>query len=98
MKQLELKGGIEVPVKSSSKKFDLNKRDLLLGLLMAALTPVAVQLYDTLMAWLSYDPITIDWRALAKTGIASGTVYVMKNFFDKGKIVIDSKEYEEAKK
>lgn len=98
MKTLELKGGKEVEVKSSSSQWSLNKRDWIIGLLMTALAPVIISLYETLMAWLSYQPVVIDWRDLAKTGIAAGVAYIGKNFFDKGKIVIDKKELIEAKK
>lgn len=83
-----------IPVKASSSQFSLSNRDLWLGLLMAALAPVAVQLYELLMAFLDYQPVTIDWRALAKTGIASGVAYLAKNFFDKGKVVISKEELE----
>lgn len=98
MKKIELKGGIDVPVKASSSQFTLSNRDLWLGLLIAALAPVALQLYELLMAFLSYEPAQIDWRALAKTGVSAGAAYLAKNLFDKGKIVIDKKDYEEAKK
>lgn len=89
---------IVIPVKASSSQFSLSNRDLWLGLLMAALAPVAVQLYELLMAFLDYKPVTIDWRALAKTGIASGVAYLVKNFFDKGKVVIDKSELLDTKK
>jgi len=98
MEKLELKGGIDVAVKASSNQFSLSNRDLWLGLLMAALAPVALQLYELLMAFLDYEPVTFDWRALAKTGIASGAAYLGKNFLDKGKIVIEKNALREAKK
>lgn len=97
MKKLELKGGKDVAIKSSSTKFSLNNRDFLLGLLMAFGTPIIIQLYDILMAWLSYEPVTIEWRTLIKSGIGAGALYLGKNFFDKGKIVIDQKALDEAK-
>lgn len=98
MEKIELKGGIEVPVKASSSRWTLSNRDLLLGLLMAALAPVLVQLWDLLMAYLEYKPVHIDWRALTKTGLSAGAAYVLKNWVDKGKIVINKSDYEEAKK
>lgn len=97
MKKLELKGGIDVPVKASSSQFSLSNRDLWLGLLMAALAPVALQLYEILMAFLDYKPVTVDWRALAKTGISAGAAYLVKNFLDKGKIVIEKDAIPKAK-
>lgn len=98
MQKIELKGGVDVPVKASSSQFSLSNRDLWLGLLMAVLAPVALQLYELLMAFLDYETVKIDWRALAKTGIASGAAYLAKNFFDKGKIVIEKEAIKEAKK
>lgn len=98
MKKLELKGGVEVPVKSSAPRYSLSNRDILIGLLMASATPILTQLYEILMAWLDYKPVVIDYRALLKSGISAGIVYLGKNFFDKGKIVINTKDYEEAKK
>lgn len=98
MEKLELKGGISVDINSTSKQYGLNYKDLLKGLLIAALTPIAITLYDALMTWLSYNPVELDWRELVKTGIAAGVVYVGKNFFDRGKIIIDQKTLEEAKK
>lgn len=92
MEKLELKGGIDVPVKSSSTQFSLSNRDLWLGLLMAALAPVGLQMYELLMAFLDYEPVVIDWRSLVKTGISAGAAYLAKNFFDKPKIVIDPKD------
>ena len=85
---------VVVPVKASSSQFSLSNRDLWLGLLMAALAPVALQLYELLMAFLDYQPVKIDWRALVKTGISAGAAYLAKNYFDKGKVVIDSKVLE----
>lgn len=98
MKKLELKGGVEVPVKASSSRYSLSNRDILIGLLMASATPVLTQLYELLMAWLDYKPVTIDYRALMKSGISAGVVYLGKNFFDRGKVVIDKKALAEAKK
>lgn len=97
MEKIELKGGIDVPVKASSSQFSLSNRDLWLGLLMAAMAPVALQLYELLMAFLDYEPVTIDWRQLAKTGISAGAAYLVKNYFDKGKIVIEKDAIKEAK-
>ena len=98
MEKLELKGGVDIPVKSSSSQFSLSNRDLWLGLLMAALAPVALQLYELLMAFLDREVVTIDWRQLAKTGISAGAAYLVKNYFDKGKIVISEDALKEAKK
>ena len=98
MQKIELKGGIDVPVKASSSQFSLSNRDLWLGLLMAALAPVALQLYELLMAFLDHEVVKVDWRALAKTGISAGSAYIVKNFFDKGKIVIEKDAIKEAKK
>jgi len=89
---------VTIPVKASSSQYSWSNRDLLLGLLMAALAPVAVQLYETLMAFLDYKPVTLDWRQLLKTGIGSGVAYLAKNYFDKGKIVIEKDAIAEAKK
>ncbi len=88
---------VTIPVKASSSQFSLSNRDLWLGLLMAALAPVALQLYELLMAFLDYQPVKIDWRLLLKTGISSGAAYLAKNFFDRGKVVIDSKTLAGAK-
>lgn len=98
MEKIELKGGIDVPVKASSSQFSLSNRDLWLGLLMAALAPVALQLYELLMAFLSDEIVVFNWKSLAKTGIASGAAYLGKNFLDKGKIVIEKDAIKEAKK
>lgn len=98
MKNIELKGGIDVPVKSSSKQFSLNGRDFWIGLLMAIGTPILTILYDALQAWLDYQPVHIDYRFLLKTGISAGVLYLGKNYFDKGKVVIDPKKLEQAKK
>lgn len=94
-KKLKIQQGQQVntvPAFQTPGKGNLNTRDFLKGLLLAALAPVIVQLYDLLMAFLDYQPVTVDWRALAKTGIATGAAYLVKNLFDKSKIVIDPKE------
>lgn len=96
-KQLKIKQGSEINTVKAVEtpgKWILNKRDLLLGLLIAVGAPVVIQLYEILMAFLDYQPVTLDWRALAKSGIGAGAAYLVKNLFDKSKIVIDKKELE----
>lgn len=70
----------------------LNSRDFLLGLGMVVATPIIIQLWDMLMAFLDYQPVTIDWRALLKSGLGAGAAYLGKNIFDKSKFVILSKD------
>lgn len=98
MKTLELKGGKEVPVKSSSSRYSLSWRDAAIGLGLAVVTPILISLYEALQAWLNYQPVHIDYRELIKGGLSAGIAYIGKNFFDKGKIVIDQKQLQEAKK
>lgn len=98
MKNIELNGGIEIPVKASSKQFSLNTRDFWIGLLMAVGTPVLTIVWDALQSWFDYEPVELDYRFLLKTGISAGILYLGKNYFDKGKVVIDKKELEEARK
>lgn len=97
MKSIELKHGVDVPVKETSGKGQLSKRDWLIGLLMTVAPPMLTYAYDAVMAFLSYEPVEFDWRTLLKFGLSSGAIYIVKNLTDASKIIITKKDYEEAK-
>ena len=94
-KELKIKknGFIEtIKVIETPGRGKLNLRDFLIGLGMVVATPIVIQLWDILMAFLDYKPVTIDWRGLVKSGLGAGAAYIGKNLWDKSKLVIDSKD------
>lgn len=94
MKKIELKGGIDVPIKSSSSRWSINLRDLLQGLIMAVLTPVLVIVQQTLDA----GHLVFNWKAIGMAAVAGGLAYIARKLPQSGKILIEKSEIEEAKK
>lgn len=81
-------------VTTSSKQFTLNLNDFWKGLIMAVLTPVVTIVYQSIEA----GSLTFNWKAILMAAVAGFMGYLMKNFFDKPKIVVTdvNKEHLEA--
>lgn len=62
----------------TSKKFTLGKFDFLKAALMAAGSPVIEYILQSLSAGGFTD---IDWKKAASIGVATGLLYLSKNFF-----------------
>lgn len=60
-----------------SKRFSVNIKDVLKGLLMAILTPVVY----TIQASLEAGVLKFDWHAILLASVAGGLAYLVKNFF-----------------
>jgi len=71
-------------VTTSSKQFTLNLNDFWKGLIMAVLTPVVTIVYQSIEA----GSLTFNWKAILMAAVAGFMGYLMKNFFDKPKIVM----------
>jgi hypothetical protein len=59
-----------------SPLFQLNWNDIIKGLIMAALAPAVVIIEQTL----DTGSLTFNWPLIAKTAIAGGVAYIIKNF------------------
>jgi ABC-type uncharacterized transport system substrate-binding protein len=71
-------------VTTSSKQFTLNLNDFWKGLIMAVLTPVVTIVYKSIEA----GSLTFNWKAILMAAVAGFMGYLMKNFFDKPKVVV----------
>jgi ABC-type uncharacterized transport system substrate-binding protein len=71
-------------VTTSSKQFTLNLNDFWKGLIMAVLTPVVTIVYQSIEA----GSLTFNWKAILMAAVAGFMGYLMKNFFDKPKVVV----------
>lgn len=63
-----------------SKQFNLKARDFAKGFIMAVGTPTLYILQEMIPGW--------DIQPIYKAGISAGVTYLLKNFFDKPKVVI----------
>lgn len=71
-------------VTTSSTRYSLSLNDFWKGLLIAVGSPVITILIQSL----NEGSLTFNWKAIATTGLSAGLMYLAKNFFDSGKIVI----------
>ena len=85
---LELKGGVDVPVKHTSEQYTIGWKDGLRSLLIAVVTPVI----DVIIQSLNEGSLTFDWKRIAVTGLSAGLAYLAKNYFTPSEIVIAKKE------
>ena len=68
---------------TTSKKYTVNKRDLLVGLLMATGSALCTYILDML----SYESFEFNYRKIAIVGISAGITYLLKNFFTESHII-----------
>lgn len=66
------------------KRYRLSFRDILIGLLIAVLTPVLVVIQQTVES----GELNFDLKTLAMAGISGGLAYLLKNFFEPGKTIV----------
>ncbi len=80
-------------IELTSKKFRLNAKDYLRGLLMAVGTAV----FTTVEQALNLGTLKINWTGVAAAGIGAGLVYIGKNFFSPAqkKVEITNEEHDE---
>jgi hypothetical protein len=91
MKTLRIKttgGGYTVPVKTTAGKGSVNLRDILRGLLIAALTPVIVLIQQSLDA----GQLVFNVKALGMAAIGGGLAYIVKNVFSPAQVIIKQKD------
>lgn len=67
----------ENKVEVTSKQFWLNAKDFVKGMLMAIGGSAFIVIENTLNAGVA----NINWRTVVIAGLASGTTYLVKNFF-----------------
>jgi len=90
IKTLELKGGKDIAVTSSSSRWKLNTRDLIQGLLMAIITPVIVVIQQSL----DLGILTFDIKAIGMAAIAGALAYIVRKLPQSGKILIEKSAVE----
>jgi len=90
IKTLELKGGKDIAVTSSSSRWKLNARDLIQGLLMAIITPVIVVIQQSL----DLGILTFDFKAIGMAAIAGALAYIVRKLPQSGKILIEKSAVE----
>jgi len=90
IKTLELKGGKDIAVTSSSSRWKLNTRDLIQGLLMAIITPVIVVIQQSL----DLGILTFDVKAIGMAAIAGALAYIVRKLPQSGKILIEKSAVE----
>lgn len=91
MKNIRIKttvGSENVPVKMTAGTGTLNLRDILRGLLIAALTPAIVMAQQSLDAGI----LVFNWKQLAMAAVGGGLAYIVKNFFTPAQVVIKTKD------
>lgn len=71
-------------VKTTSALFNLDRKDLLKGLLIAILSPVFTILIQSLDA----GSLVFDWKYIASTALAAALTYILKNFLTPGEVVV----------
>jgi membrane-bound acyltransferase YfiQ involved in biofilm formation len=75
-----------------SKQFGIKWRDIAKGIFMSVLVPVLV----AAQGMLENPDKDFNWNFLAKVAIGAFIGYMLKNFFDKPKVVITAKSNKEA--
>ena len=90
IKTLELKGGKDIAVTSSSSRWKLNTRDLIQGLLMAIITPVIVVIQQSL----DLGILTFDIKAIGMAAVAGALAYMVRKLPQSGKILIEKSAVE----
>lgn len=66
-----------------SKQFTLGPRDFWRGLLMAIGGAVLMFLQN----WATSGEPLFNWKAMGMTAVAAGATYLIKNFFEKPKVI-----------
>lgn len=66
-----------------SEQYSLAWRDVLKGLLMAALTPAIVIIQQSIEA----GSFVFNWQQIGMAAVAGGMAYIVKNFFEPSKTV-----------
>ena len=90
IKTLELKGGKDIAVTSTSSRWTLNTRDLIQGLLMAIITPVIVVIQQSL----DLGILTFDVKAIVMAAISGAIGYILLKLPQSGKILIEKSAVE----
>lgn len=80
---------VTIPVKSTSGPWSLpSLRDLIQGLIMAALTPVLVIIQQTLDAGF----LVLEWKSLLMAAVAGAGAYLLRKLPQSGVVVIKKSE------
>lgn len=69
---------------TTSKQFSLNIKDLIKGLIMAAIAPVFAIILQSINAGI----LTFDWKIIGAAALVGIMSYLSKNFFTPAQIVI----------
>lgn len=77
-------------IEVTSKKFWLNSKDFLRGLIMAMGTGASMILIPVFTALQAGTAMHIDWNMAWKAALAAGGVYLLKNFFQDEKVKINA--------
>ena len=90
IKTLELKGGKDIAVTSSSSRWKLNTMDFIQGLIMAIVTPVIVVAQQSL----DLGVWTFDIKAIGMAAISGAIGYILLKLPQSGKILIEKSAVE----
>ena len=71
-------------VTTSSKRFTLNGNDFIKGLIVAALSPIVPIITELINS----GNLVFDWKKIGLAALGGLAAYLVKNFFDKPKVVI----------
>jgi hypothetical protein len=94
MEKIELKGGIDVPVKASSSQWSVNWRDVIQSSLLAGITGGLNAVYATLDA----GSLDFNWRSVA---ISASIVFlgnILRKLPQSSKVILEKEAIKEAKK
>lgn len=95
MKQIELKGGIDAPVKTTSEAWSLPKaRELIQGAISAGVSSAL----GVLLPSIEGGEFIFNWKIVLGAGITGFLTYILRKLPQSQKVIVDVKEYEEAKK
>lgn len=73
-------------VTTTSKKFTINVRDMLRGLIVAVITPIITIVSTSI----GEGTLTFDWKAIGLTALSAAVAYLGKNFFSPSSIEIEA--------
>ncbi len=75
-----------------SKQFGIKRRDVAKGIFLSVIVPVLV----AAQGMLENSEVDFNWSFLAKVAVGAFIGYILKNFFDKPKVIITANSNEEA--
>lgn len=81
-----------VPVATTGGYLNVNLRDALKGLLIAAVIAAGSTVWEAVYAWVEHLPFNLDWQEVLRSAIKGGAAYVGINYFQGKKIIIKAND------